>query len=330
MPGLGALAAAAPLRLGAQESKKTRTIGVLALGHPPTAEQNARFPFAAMMKKHGWVEGTDFVMERRYAELKGKRLAAFAEALVRRRVDLILTSGPEATLAAARATQTIPILFSGVFWPVEQGLIDSFARPGRNVTGIASYTGVEVSNKRLEFLREIAPAAKRLAWLWPTEFAETVSGGQFDIAPVMEAAARSLGFDTRFNGIRKAEDIEAALNDLLAWRAQAITASGVHVSAAAKRIAEFALRERSPSAFPSLAIVEAGGLLFYLNSPAELPQLYARWVSYADRILRGAQPGEFPVERPSQYELVINLKTAKALGLSVPQSLLIRADRVIK
>jgi putative ABC transport system substrate-binding protein len=322
--------AMAPLRTQAQESRKTRVIGNLGIGHPPTAEQIARNPFFARMKERGWVEGTNLVMERRYAEFRSERLAGFAEELVRKGVDLLATTGPEATLAAARATRTIPIVFNSVTWPVEQGLISSFARPGRNVTGIASYTGVEVTNKRHEFLRAIAPAAKRLSWLWPPEYSETLSGGRFDMVPIMDAAVKGLGFEARFHDIRRSEDIEAALDELRGWRAQAISASGAHVSEAGQRIAEFALRERLPSVFPQIANVEAGGLLSYANAQAEFPRLLSTYVSHVDRILRGALPGELPVERPNLYELVINLKTAKALGLTVPQSLLIRADRVIE
>ena len=330
--GLGATVTAMPLWLRAQpnESRKTRIIGSLSLLAWPTAEQYANLPFFPAMKTHGWVEGTNFIMERRHAEFRSERLAGLAEDLVRKRVDLILAFGPEATIAAARATRSIPIMFSNVVWPLEQGLIDSFARPGRNITGISFYTGVEVSNKRLEYLRAVAPAARRLSWLWPSDYAETLSGGRFDMAPVMEAGARSLGFETRFHDIRKPEDIGPALDEIRAWPAQALSASSEYVAASGQRVAEFALRERLPSAFPARINVEAGGLLFYGPSGAEGARMLSRYVSYVDRILRGAQPGELPVERPSQYELVINLKTAKALNLKIPQELLIRADRVIE
>jgi len=328
--GIGAVITATPLRMFAQTKDSSRTIGVLSLGIAPTAEQIARNPFVVMMKEHGWVEGTNLTVERRYAEFKSERLAGFAEDLVRKRVDLIITIGPEATLAAARATKSIPIVFVFVVWPLEQGLIDSFARPGRNITGTAFYTGVEVTNKRLEYLRAVAPLAKRLSWLWPTDYAETLSGGRFDMAPVMEAAAKGLGFETRFHGIRKSEDISRALDEIRAWPADAISASSEYVTAASQRIAEFALREKLPTAFPDRRNVEAGGLLFYGPSLAETPRLTSRHASYVDRILRGAQPAELPVERPSQYELVINLKTAKVLNLKIPQELLIRADRLIE
>ena len=325
-----ALAFPGALRAQPSKSGPPRRVGFLSLQFEDMKTPIPQRASSLALKARGWIEGENLIVQRAFADLKVERLAGLADGLVRNGVDLIVTFGSHATLAAARATKTIPIVFFEVVWPVEQGLIDSFARPGRNLTGFAVYTGVEVTNKRLEFLREVAPAAQRLSWLWPPDFAETVAGGMFDMAPVMEKAARGLGFETRFHPIRKLEDVETALADVLAWRAQAITASGYHVAAARQRIAEFALRHRLPTAFPNQDNVEAGGLLSYALTQSEEQLLYSRGYDYVDRILRGANPSDLPVERPSKYELVINLKTAKALALTIPQALLLRADRIIE
>ena len=321
-------ALAAPL-VRAQAPAEVRTMGYLVLEETPKFLA-AEGPAAKLLAKYGWTYGKNLLIERRYAELRTERLAEMADDMVRRRVDVLFTTGSEATLAAARATSTIPIVFFGVQWPVEQGLIDSFARPGRNLTGTSWYTGVEVSNKRMQFLRELAPNAKRVAWFWPPAYAEKLSGGQADMISPMRAAAKDMGFETRFFDIRKLEDIDSAFKSALSWKAQAVSASGPHVSAARDRFAELALRHRLPTAFPSFSNVEAGGLVAYGLGDTEGWRMFARSVEYIDRILRGAKPADLPVERPDRYELVINRKTATALGLKIPQSLLLRADRVIE
>lgn len=313
----------------AQISNTPRKIGILMLDADPKTPVAQR-PIMVVLKKLGWSESENLTIERGYAELKAERLAGLAEELVRKRVELVIAWGPEAALAAARATRTIPVAFFSVVWPVEQGLIDSFARPGRNVTGVSYCTGVEVTNKRLEFLRDIAPAAKRLSFLWPSDYAQTLGGSQFDMVPLVESAAKGLGFETRFHPVHRAEDIDAAFAEITRWGATALAAAGSHVSVARQRIAEFALRSRLPSAFPQRDNVEAGGLLSYAPPASEFGRMFLRGLGYVDRILRGAQPADLPVERPSKYELVINLKAAKALGLTPPQSLLLRADEVIQ
>lgn len=326
------LASAAPRALAqVKPSGPARRIGLLQLGPDSDKLPGPQRADSQALRKLGWIEGENLNFERAFADNQVDRLAGLVNGLIRKGVEVLLTLGSEATLAAARATKTVPIVFAGVTWPVEQGLIDSFARPGRNVTGNAFYTGVEVSNKRLEFLREIAPAPRRLSWLWPEAFAETLSGGLIDMAATLGAAAKLHGFETRFHNIRNRADVEIALGEVSAWRAQAISAAGgEHFVAERQRIAEFALRQRLPSAVPSLPMVESGCLLFYGPSPSEFPILFARYFGLVDRILRGAKPAELPVERPSKYDLVINMKTAKALGLSIPQSLLVRAERVIE
>ena len=284
----------------------------------------------AELKARGWIDGQNLVIEGAFADFKTERLSALAEELVRKRVDVIWAGTGPAAVAAARATKTIPIVFGAVAWPVETGLIDSFARPGRNVTGVSTYTGMEVSTKRLEFLRAIAPTGTRLSWILDPTLEVTVDGGRFDIRSLLDPAARSLGYEVRYHYVAKDEDIEAAFADILGWRAQALAvAGGAATYAARERIAAFAVRNRLPSAALSPWFVDAGGLLSY-NDAGGASVSIARGAEYVDRIFRGAQPADLPVDRPGTYELVINLKTAKALGLQVPQSVLLRAGRVIE
>lgn len=331
---LGAAVGQFGARAQAQNAARPRIVGYLSLEPAPdpfpTPEQWRQSPISVALRKLGWDEGRNLVIERAHASLQSAHLAKLAAALVRKDVDVIIANGPEATVAAARATRRIPIVSFNLVWPEEQGLIDSFARPGRNVTGVSFYPGVEFSTKRIQFLREIAPAAKRLSWIWPPDYEETVAGGSFTMAPAFESIVKSLGFELRRHPVRRSEDIEPALAEVLAWHAQALTASGEHVVRVGRRIAEFALRHRLPSAFPSPEIVEAGGLLSYALGQGDLFGLFNRSLEYVDRILRGAHPADLPVERPSRYELVINLRTARTLGLTVPQVLLVRADRVIE
>ena len=307
-----------------------KRIGVLSVEEDrrtPTEER----PFWIALSKKGWVLGKNLLVEPAYADGKPERLQELAEELIRKRVDVIL-SGRDEILAAARATRTIPIVCIELLWPVEQGLIDSNARPGRNVTGLTVYTGIEVGNKRLQFLREIVPAAKRLSWLWGLNSisVETLAGSSVDMASVSEAAAKSMGFETKFHIARTTGDLDAVFADMIDWHAQAVLAAGRPVWEARQHVAELALRHRLPSAFVSREHVEAGGLLSYGIPASEWDRIGIRQVEYVDRILRGALPADLPVERPNRYELVINMKTAKALGVTIPQSVLLRADEVIQ
>jgi putative ABC transport system substrate-binding protein len=248
--------------------------------------------------------------------------------LAAKKVDVIWTSGSEAAVAAARATTSIPIVFWGVGFPVEQGLIDSFAKPGRNATGVAWFASPEVSGKRLELLREIAPTAKRLALVSVPAIFHKVAGGPAEVTSSTGPAAEKLGYELREFPVEKAEDFEPAFAAILAWGAQALTVAGTSLTFRERqRIADFAIRNRLPSAFTLQEFVEAGGLVSYA---IDWRPTVARSADYIDRILRGAEPGELPVDLPSRYETAVNLKTAKALGLTVPQSVLVRADRVIE
>jgi putative ABC transport system substrate-binding protein len=309
----------------------TRRIGVLnatADPEPNTPGPQRSFPLA--LRHLGWTEGENLVIERLFADFRAERLPGLAEALLRNGPDLLVTLGASATLAAARATRTVPILFLQVPFPVEQGLIESFARPGRNLSGLSFQNGREVFLKQLEYLRDVAPAARRVAWLFEGAIAETLAGGHFDLVAVVRAATMGLGFEVRFLDTRSIEDVDVALAAAAGWRAQALLVGGTLAYAQRAHIADFALRKRWPCVSADIDLVDAGALMAYGPSPAEGPMLLAHFATMADRILRGTNPADMPVEQPSRYDLAINLKTARALGLTFPQSVRLRAERVIE
>lgn len=324
---IGGVFAASLVR--AQKSEKLPILGVLT-PHPREApEQRARSPVTARLKQLGWVPGETIAIDRPDGEGREDRLPAMAEELVRKRVDVIWAIGPEAAVAAARATQTIPIVFWGVGYPVEQGLVDSFARPGRNVTGIAFVTGVELSMKVLEYLGQIAPSARRLAYVTTPSAAFHVRGERIlGARPAIELATQKLGMAYRAYEIAKVEDFDAVFATILKSRAQALFVPGTTLTFRERqRFVDFADRNRLPAAYNQREFVEAGGLFSYgIDSMDTVLQT----LGYVDRILRGAKPADLPVEMPSKYELVINLKTANALGLKMPQAVLLRADRLIE
>jgi putative tryptophan/tyrosine transport system substrate-binding protein len=335
LAALGALVlagASAPCIAQSTSAGRARKIGFLLPGPDPGSKlPGPQRQGSLELRKLGWIEGENLGIERLFAEHQMERMPALASELLRRGVELIVAQGSQAALAAARATKTVPIVFGDVVWPLEQGLIDSYARPGRNATGMAYYAGVEVSNKRLEFLREIAPSARRLTWLWPAELAETVSGGSVDMAGVMGEAAKRVGFEPRFHDVRSLADLNRSLVEASAWRTQALMVSSSFATVAERqRVAEYSIQNRLPSASPTFTQVEAGALMYYGPARSDGPALFARFYSMVDRILRGAKPADLPVELPSRYDLVVNMRTAKAIGLAVPQSILLRADRVIE
>jgi putative tryptophan/tyrosine transport system substrate-binding protein len=311
-----------------QQAGKARTLGILSPYSAPPPEQRGRGLIGMRLKELGWIEGQSLLIESAFAEGREDRLPELAEMLVHRRVDVIWTVGPSAAVAAARATKTIPIVFWGVGSPVEMGLISGFARPGGNVTGVAFSQGVEIIGKQLEFLKQISPGTKRLAWISDPEAGRTVSGGEAVVPPILEDAARILGLEIRRYPVRRPEDFDAVFAAAVAWRVQGL---GAYVSPLLlrerKRIVEFANRHRLPSSFGIKDFVEVGGLLSYAP---DTPTTVLQSVVYIDRILRGTRPADLPVEQPTKFELVINLKTATALGLTIPQSLLVRADEIIQ
>jgi putative ABC transport system substrate-binding protein len=324
--------AAGPLGLRAQSnpSAQTKVLGILTLLSTQEAERIWLPGLRAELKALGWIEGQNLVIEIAFADTKVERLAALAEELVRKRVDVIWAPVDLAAIAAARASRTIPIVFVNVSWPVEQGLIESYGRPGRNVTGVSTYTRIEVSAKRLESLKAVAPTATRLSWILGSPTEATLDGAGFDLRPLLSQAARSLGYEVRYHFVQKSDDLDPVFAEILASRAQALSVAGNQATFGAReRIAAFALSNRLPSACASFALVEAGALLGYNAAGGDFAAV-APSLEYVDRIFRGARPADLPVERPSNYELVLNLKTAKALGLQVPPAVLLRAGRVIE
>jgi putative ABC transport system substrate-binding protein len=322
-------ALACPSFAFAQKPARLPILGVLTPHPRETPEQQARSPFYARLKQLGWVRGETIEIVRPDAEGREERLPAMAQELVRENANVILAIGPEAAVAAARATQAVPIVFWGVAYPIEQGLVDSYARPGRNVTGIAYVTGPELRGKVLEYLKQIAPAARRLATIGTRSARAAVKGNSVaGASPTMRAAAKQLGMEYREYDIARIEDFEAVFAGILESRADALFVQGSTLTNRERaRFVDFANRNRLPSAFDQREFVEAGGLFSYGIDTRETA---LQALAYVDKILRGARPADLPVELPSKYELVINRRTEKSLGLIVSQSLLLRADWVIE
>jgi putative tryptophan/tyrosine transport system substrate-binding protein len=303
-----------------------KTLGVLSPSSELTPEQWARNP-SGRLAEFGWTEGKNLRVERRYAEGDESRLPGLAADLVQRRVDAIWAFAPEAAVAAARATKTIPIVFWAINYPVELGLTDSFSRPGRNVTGIAFFAGVGVGTKLFEFLQQMAPAARRVAGLASVTALRTVAGEQFTGSlHTVESAARSLGLRYRHHHARTPQEFDAAFGEILEARADALLAWATPAtSRETARIVEFTRKHRLPCGVQLKEQAQQGALFSY---GPDIPGTLRQSAMYVDRVLRGGRPAEMPVELPSRYELAVNMKTATALGLTVSPAFLARADHV--
>jgi ABC-type uncharacterized transport system substrate-binding protein len=323
---------AAPLAAEAQPAGKGFRVGVLVHGRspsqPPTPEQLAQSPLQQGLQSRGWVVGQSVVIEPVFSEGRADRLAELAADLVRRRVDVIWCSGPPSAVAAARATKTIPIVFWGVAFPVELGLVASLARPGGNVTGFAYSAGPEITLKQIELLKAAAPRTTRIASLSGVSAIQTVGGASFRPSEVFASTFQRLGLEVRHFPLETREGVDHVFSDITDWRAEAIAVFGDPATwTERRRIADFASRNRLPSVSGMSDFVVVGGLISYGPNTTETIRSSA---FYLDRILKGAKPSDLPVEQPTKFELVINLKTAKALGLTIPPSLLQRADQVIE
>lgn len=316
---LVALGALGPRLVASQVPAKS--IGVLSLSHSPT-----RNLWMQNMEKLGWVEGKSVRIEQAIAEGQADRLAELAADLIRKKVDVIFAGGPDAAVEAARATKTIPVVFFGSAYPVEQGLVETLARPGGNVTGVA-WNSAYV--KQLEFVRQVAPRARRVAHFRIPTAVRTINGKAFEgLYPQIESTAKGMGFEMKSFRVEKQEDFEQAFKEIKAWQAQAlITYATPPTVFARQRIVDFANANRIPGFFDWRGFVEAGGLFSYGPLVSEMNAQAARQV---DRILRGARPADLPVELPVRYEFVINRKTAAALNIRIPQELMLRADQVIE
>jgi putative tryptophan/tyrosine transport system substrate-binding protein len=313
-------AAAWPITVLAQQSAKVPTIGFLG-ANTSSVQHQWTAAFVQRLRELGWIEGRTIAIEYRWAEGRSERTAELAAELVRLNVDVIVTSGTATVVAVKQATSAIPIVFASVGDPVGTGLIASLARPGGNVTGLSNQTN-DLGSKRLELLREVVPDLRRLAIMANAGNPAAV----LEMAEV-QAAARSLGLEVATFEIRRAEDIAPAFQALKDHADVLYVVFEPLVNTNRVRINTLALGARLPTVSGFREFVDAGGLMSY---GANLPDLFRRAGEYADKILRGAKPGDLPVEQPTKFDLVINLTTAKALGLTVPTTLLARTDAVIE
>jgi len=315
----GGTAAGWPLAARAQQPGKLPMIGFL--GATASIESQRVAAFVQRLRELGWIDGRNLAIEYRWAEGRNERYAEIAAEFVRLKVDVIVTVGTPATLAAKQATAVIPILFVTASDPVGTGLVASLARPGGNVTGLANQIS-DTGGKKLEFLREVVPGLRRLAIMANVGNPASV----LDMGEA-QATARTLGLEVITSEIRRAEDIAPAF-EALKERADALYVSADPVMNTNRiRINILAVGARLPTMHAVREFVEAGGLMSY---GPNLPDQFRRADDFVDKILRGAKPNDIPVEQPTKFDLVINLTTAKALGLAVPSSLLARADEVIE
>jgi len=304
----------------AQQPGKLRTIGFAGLS-TRSAESDLVAAFTQRLRELGWIEGRTITIEYRWGEGREERFVQIAAEFVRLNVDVIVTSGTPQVLATKQATSVIPIVFARVGDPVANGIVASLARPGGNVTGM-SVQSDELAGKRIEILREVVPSLRRVAILANVD-------NPFSVLELGEAqaAARTLNLEFDTLEIRRAEDITHAF-EAIKGRAEAlyVCPDGL-VDANKIRINTLALGARLPTMHGFREYVEAAGLMSY---GANLPDLYRRSADYVDKILRGANPGDMPVEQPTKFDLIINLTTAKALSLTIPKSLLLRANELIE
>jgi ABC-type uncharacterized transport system substrate-binding protein len=313
----------APLAVEAQQAAKIARIGYLTgnLAANPRGSE----AFLQGLRDLGYVEGRNVVIEYRDAEGKYDRLPALAAELVALKVDVILAPPTLAALAAKQATRTLPIVFTAAADPVASGLVTSLARPGGNVTGL-SILAPELVGKCLEQLKQAVPGVSRVAALWQPGGAGART--EKDMLKEADVAARALGVRLQFVEARGPADLDRAFSDMTRARAGALTVLTSNMFLGERRrLVGLAAKNRLPAVYPYRELVDAGGLMSY---GPNLADLLRRAATYVDRILKGAKPGDLPVEQPTKFELVINLKTARALGLTIPRSLLSLAEEVIE
>jgi putative tryptophan/tyrosine transport system substrate-binding protein len=314
-------ALAAPLAAEAQQAG-SRRIGYLESSSPSPARLQLLEAFRQGLRELGYLEGKNIVFESRFGEGKPDQIRRFAAELVELKVDILVTSGTPATGAAKQATRTIPIVMTQLADPVGSGLVASLGRPGGNVTGLSTQDA-DLGGKRLELLLQVVPRVSRLAQL-----VDETSTGTVLIGKGTKAAAASVGVQLQSLGVREKGELDGAFAAMKKARADAlIVESSSMLFAWRERLAELALKNRLPTMFAQRQYAEAGGLMAY---SADFSDLYRRAATFVNKILKGAKPGDLPIEQPTKFELVINLKTAKALGLTIPPSLLARADQVIE
>jgi len=313
---------ASPLAAEAQQAGRLPRLGYLGASSP-TLEPEILEAFRQGLRDLGYVEGQSIAIEYRWAEGHDDRLPELATELVGLKVDVIVTTGTPGTLAAKRATQTIPIVMTATGDPLRSGLVTSLARPGGNVTGFSTLRS-ELEGKRLDLFKQTFPRFSRVAMLWDSANPST----KFYLQHI-EAAARASHVTLQpAVAVRRVEDLDRAFAAIARGHADALfVVSGRSLLAERGRIVEFAAKSRLPAIYPYREYVETGGLMSY---SANYPDLYRGAALYVDKILKGAKPADLPVQQSARFDLAINLKTAKALGLTIPPSLLARADQVIE
>jgi putative tryptophan/tyrosine transport system substrate-binding protein len=319
--GLGLLVGCGRLPGQAPPPPKTHRLGFLSTNDAATEAPGVE-AFLQGLVELGYVEGHNLAIEWRYADNQPEQLPQLAAALVHLSVDLIVAVATPAVVAAKAATSTLPIVFPLAGDPVGVGLVASLAWPGGNVTGLANYAS-ELNEKRMELLKEIVPGLARVAYLWMPSVPAEVSSKQH-----ADAAAQALGLDLLAFPVESADDLDGAFAAIGRARADVLMmAPNPVVNSQRARIVEFAARSRLPAAYPDTRFATVGGLMCY---GANAAALYRRAAYYVDRILNGTKPADLPIEQPTMFEFVINLKTAQALGLTIPQHVLLQATQVIQ
>ena len=318
---LGAMLLALSFPAEAQQPSKVIRLGFL-LATSASIEKSRIEAFRQGVRELGYVEGKNIVIEWRYAEGKFDRLPDLAAELVRLKVEVIVAGGSTSTRAAKEVTTTIPIVMAQDPDPVGNGFVTSLARPGGNITGLSTLAP-ELSGKRLELLKEIVPRLSRVA-----VFGSSTSPGNAQALREAELAAGAFKVQLQYLDILGPKDIETAFREAGKGRADAVLVLGGPVLVSQRtQIADLAAKNRIPAIYPSPEFVEAGGLMSY---SANITDLFHRSATYVDKILKGRKPADLPVEQPIKFEFIINLKTAKQIGLTVPPNVLARADKVIK
>jgi len=312
---------AAAFTADAQQPTKVPRIGFLSGTSRSTISARVE-AFRQGLRELGYVEGKNIVIEYRYAEGKFDRLPALADELVRLKVEVIVTAGPQPTRPAKEATSTIPIVMAHDPDPVGSGFVASLARPGGNITGLATLAP-EISGKQLELLKEIVPRLSRVA-----VFGTSTRPGNAQSLKETDLAAGTLGVRLQYLDVLSSKDIETVFQAASKGRAEAVLVLGSPVLTSHRtQIVELAVKSQLPAIYISAEMVEVGGLMTYGVSYTDL---YRRAATYIDKLLKGAKPADLPVEQPMKFELIINLKAAKQIGLTIPPNVLARADRVIK
>jgi putative ABC transport system substrate-binding protein len=305
----------------AQQPTKNPRIGYLS-GSFPSTSPDRREAFRQGLRELGYVEGKNIVIEQRYADGKFDHLPALAAELVHLKVDIIVTAGPQATRPAKQATSTVPIVMAQDPDPVGNGFVASLARPGGNITGLSSLAP-ELSGKQLELLKETVSKLYRVA-----VFGTSINPGNAQNLREVELAAKALGVKLQYPDVLSPKDFETAFRAASKGLADAVLMlPGSVLGLQRAQLADLAVKSRLPAIYPQAEFTEAGGLMYYGTNT---PDLFRRAATYVDKILKGAKPVDLPVEQPTKFEFVINLKAAKQIGLTIPPNVLVRADKVIK